>query len=280
MSTARRRRFRRSLTLALFALGGLTVGLMLFGERLTSSLKVSDGTGPVSEAAYRAASRFHWQQIGGITADDSFHETEPAFDPQSKALYFARQQSGTGWDLFCGDLVNNRLTDVSALFELNSAEDDSDPAFTDGGATLLFASNRPGGKGGFDLYLCERSRTGWSAPRPLSDANSVHDDREPTLDASGSRLVFASNRLAEDAVRYDLFECHRTETGWSDPVLLLPFGDDATSEQRSPELSADGRFLYFTSDAPRSPHPAIPEQSRKTPCARALSDRPAPSDPA
>lgn len=41
---------------------------------------------------------------------------------------------------------------------VNSAFDDTQPAFSQNGRTLLFASNRPGGSGQLDLYMITRKR--------------------------------------------------------------------------------------------------------------------------
>lgn len=63
---------------------------------------------------------------------------------------------------------------------------------------LIFASNRSGGMGGFDLYLCERSLQSpsldFSFPQNLGKRqNSAGDEISPALSANGQWLYFASN---------------------------------------------------------------------------------------
>lgn len=67
-----------------------------------------------------------------------------------------------------------------------------------GRATLYFASDRPGGRGGMDLYVSEQREvsdpTGFSAALPLGNSiNTVSDEITPFYDAERQMLYFASN---------------------------------------------------------------------------------------
>jgi outer membrane protein OmpA-like peptidoglycan-associated protein len=60
--------------------------------------------------------------------------------------------------------------------------------------TLIFSSNRPGGKGGYDLYLSRLSDLGnWSAPVPLNFVNTDQDDQSPSISAQGDLMYFTNN---------------------------------------------------------------------------------------
>ena len=112
--------------------------------------------------------------------------------------------------------------------------------------TLYFASDRPGGAGGFDLYVATRATAGV----PFDDAvnlaalNSGMDDGAPSISASGLRLYFQSARegarglyVAERAAETDTFT---TST-------RISIGLSSVS---APDISADERALYFASDDP------------------------------
>ncbi|MDR0712821.1 MAG: PKD domain-containing protein [Bacteroidales bacterium] len=79
-------------------------------------------------------------------------------------------------------------------FEHNSAEYvTAHPAVSKDGNRLFFASNMPGGFGGFDIYCCERTGTGWSQPVNLgADVNSAANELYPFLQ-SDRQLFFASS---------------------------------------------------------------------------------------
>jgi hypothetical protein len=59
----------------------------------------------------------------------------------------------------------------------------------------VFASNRPGGPGGYDLYCANRHDGRWQAPRPLP-FNTAADEFRPSLLVIGDArfLIFSSNR--------------------------------------------------------------------------------------
>lgn len=68
----------------------------------------------------------------------------------------------------------------------------------DGRATLYFASDRPGGRGGMDLYVSEQLRASdpmaFAAAQPLGgNLNTVSDEITPFYDAERQEFYFASN---------------------------------------------------------------------------------------
>lgn len=66
------------------------------------------------------------------------------------------------------------------------------PFLTSDGTQLYFASDRPGGFGGFDIYVCDYRGKEWTKPRNLGPLiNSAKDELFPYLD--GDMLFFSSN---------------------------------------------------------------------------------------
>lgn len=62
------------------------------------------------------------------------------------------------------------------------------------GQTLIFASDRSGGKGGLDLYRCTLEGGEWSAPENLgAPVNTEADEDYPNFSPDGKYLYFASN---------------------------------------------------------------------------------------
>ncbi|MBE0646495.1 MAG: OmpA family protein [Bacteroidales bacterium] len=69
------------------------------------------------------------------------------------------------------------------------------PALSSDGRTLVFSSDKPGGKGGMDVYYCTIQPDGsWSEPVNLGLVNTSENEIFPSFDASGN-LYFASNGL-------------------------------------------------------------------------------------
>jgi len=80
---------------------------------------------------------------------------------------------------------------------LNSGSDDKCPFIN--GKVLVFASNRPGGYGGYDLYYSRRVNETWSEPQNFGEKiNTTADEFRPiVLMISGftnDLMIFSSNR--------------------------------------------------------------------------------------
>ncbi len=86
-----------------------------------------------------------------------------------------------------------QLTD---LFEYNDiGYNTAHPALRSDGNVLVFSSDRPGGKGGMDLYYCvKQSNNDWSEPINIVAVNTIENEIFPVWDEL-DKLFFASNGL-------------------------------------------------------------------------------------
>jgi OmpA-OmpF porin, OOP family len=101
---------------------------------------------------------------------------------------------------------------------------------------LIFASNRPGGSGGFDLYEAALDANGnASAVTNLGPGiNTASDEQAPSFHAPSSTLVFSSNgRIGMGG--YDFYYSKWTNGGYAEPVN---FGHPVNSVKDD---------IYFTS---------------------------------
>lgn len=99
-------------------------------------------------------------------------------------IYFSKK-SGYYWSMpeSVGDHINK------------SDSWESQPSISANGDRLYFASNRKGGVGGIDIYVCTRlEKGGWSDPRNLGpDINTPKDEKSPFIHSDGQTLYFSSN---------------------------------------------------------------------------------------
>ena len=109
-------------------------------------------------------------------------------------------------------------------FQFNS-EDYScaHPALTPDGNRLYFSSDMPGTIGGMDLWFCNRTSTGWSAPQNLgSSINTKGNEVFPSV-ADANTLYFSSNGH-EGIGGLDLYSTKDSDGIFSKPVNLgVPF---------------------------------------------------------
>jgi len=93
------------------------------------------------------------------------------------------------------------------------------PALRNDGRMLVFSSDKPGGKGGMDLYYCSKlPDSTWSEPVNISVLNTSGNEIFPTFDATGN-LYFSSNVLP-GLGGLDLFVSKTDGSNFSAPVNL------------------------------------------------------------
>lgn len=91
------------------------------------------------------------------------------------------------------------------------------------GKTLIYSTERSGGKGNSDLWVTQLTEKGWTAPKNLGEAvNTGEDEKWPFIAADGKTLYFSSDGHFGFGGS-DLFMVKRlddTWTNWSEPVNL------------------------------------------------------------
>ena len=120
------------------------------------------------------------------------------------------------------------------------------------GQTLLWGStDRPGGPGGWNIWMSRRSGTTWSAPVPApfdSDAN----DFDPAFTADGKLVYFFSNRPG-GAGGDDIYRVAVTGETFGDVEHLGP-EINTPGDEWAPSPSPDGSSLLFASNRPKAKH--------------------------
>lgn len=111
------------------------------------------------------------------------------------------------------------------------------------GQRIVFASDRSGGSGGWDLWQAELRDSRWQAPQPLA-LNSTADDLDPYFSHDGRWLLFASDRdgaMALYRVAIDADGRFGAAERWQETGVR--------AAERGAALSADGQRLLFARQA-------------------------------
>lgn len=117
----------------------------------------------------------------------------------------------------------------------------------DGRTALWFSRNRPGGPGGYDIWLSRRTRAGWGAATP-APFNSPTRDFDPAYSPDGRFIYFSSDRpgsLGGD----DIYRVALTGTGFG-PTEHLGSTVNSAANEWAPMPSPDRARLLFSSDRP------------------------------
>lgn len=114
---------------------------------------------------------------------------------------------GSPSDIYFAFKTKTRYKDLEELGTVvNTKYDEWGATLSKNEDTLFFASDRPGGFGGFDIYMTFQLPDGtWGIPQNLgAPINTPYDEVLPQVSASGCELIFAGNG-AESMGNYDLF---------------------------------------------------------------------------
>jgi outer membrane protein OmpA-like peptidoglycan-associated protein len=145
------------------------------------------------------------------------HEGPLTFEKDYKTVYLSRNDNRrrSGKARYAANYVDYMKIYTSTLspkgwskpkaMALNLKESDAcHPALSPDGNQLYFSSNRPGGFGGMDLYVCEKANGKWGKPVNLgAKVNSAKNDAFPYVHTDG-KFYFSSDR-EEGKGGYDIY---------------------------------------------------------------------------
>ncbi|MBL8767817.1 MAG: PD40 domain-containing protein [Planctomycetes bacterium] len=229
---------------------GFFAAYLRFRPYLGQVERWSDGANVVDDAWANRIRHAIWDTPFVVDGEVNTPEAEsrPTLSHDGRLLVFASGKAGLNQELYVAELQDGAATRVTALAAANSGFDDAAPAF--GADALWFASNRPGGAGGFDLYRMPYRDGVFGTPEPIVGAlATAADETDPAPMPDGS-VVFASNReRARKVADFDLYRARRATPGVDGGWQVERFDAlNSPADDREPATTADGRVLYFASN--------------------------------
>ncbi len=176
-----------------------------------------------------------------VELSSMYHEGPVCFDRTAEIVYFSRNAMIDGKEKIAKDkqqkmrlYVSKKTAGVWSEPEplpFNTNEfDDCHPAISIDGDKLFFASNRPGGLGGMDIFVAYKVGESWSEPVNLGPGvNTPGNDAFPFIHADNT-LYFSSDGQKDRKGGFDLYYVIPEGTQWTKPINMgEPFntgGDD------------------------------------------------------
>ncbi|HEY4299890.1 MAG TPA: hypothetical protein VGM73_03380 [Candidatus Didemnitutus sp.] len=188
-----------------------------------------------------------WTEFAAVPFGSKFRFChEPFLSADNRRLYFTAEgdKAGNVRDLWMTERTPTGWGEPSRL----PAPINSDAAEFYFGqssdSTIVFASNRPGGQGDFDLYHAQNSADGTlRAVNFGAPINTPGPEYDPCISPDGRTLVFASARSG--LPNLDLYVSFRgDDRSWTTP-LPLKGNVNTPANEYAPALSPDGRYLFF-----------------------------------
>ncbi len=131
-------------------------------------------------------------------------------DPEAWAATIREDPFARHYDMYKAAATPRGFGDAQYLEHLSTPFDEGSPAISPVGDFLYFASNRPGGTGGFDLYRGRLLKGQVEDIESLGESvNTARNELDPALSMGGFRLHFSSDRLQDDGEsekhQYDVY---------------------------------------------------------------------------
>jgi outer membrane protein OmpA-like peptidoglycan-associated protein/tetratricopeptide (TPR) repeat protein len=199
-----------------------------------------------------------WQPARAVSEINT-HENEGAqtLSADGRILFFTacNRRGGAGsCDIYYSIKKGDKWsTPLNAGPGLNTVYWEAQPSFSSDGRFLYFASNRPGGKGGRDIWKAEFLGAGsdgylkWKKPVNLGDSiNTPGNETSPFIHA-GNRDFYFSSDYHTGMGGYDLFVSQVTsDTVYSAP-RNLGYPINTMKDEQGLYISADGLTAFFSS---------------------------------
>ncbi len=168
--------------------------------------------------------------------NEKYHDAAAALSADGQTLYLYRDNGKSKGDFYMSTRgtantddkkktkKSNIKTDVFSKpkklnDKINTKYQETALCLSEDGNTMYFASDRPGGKGGLDIYKSKKEGNDWGAPVNVAEINTEYDDDAPFLSFDGKTIYFSSK--GHDTMGgYDVFKSQDENGKWGKPENL------------------------------------------------------------
>jgi outer membrane protein OmpA-like peptidoglycan-associated protein/Tol biopolymer transport system component len=196
-----------------------------------------------------------WQerQPLGPPINTSYNEGAQSISPDGRYLFYTLCNTDFGYgscDLYWAKRIGDRWSRARNFGPpVNTKFWESQPTIAPDGKTIYFASNRPGGEGGIDIWKTEMVEEGvFTTPENLGKIiNTKYDETAPFIHADGRTLYFVSDGHPGFGGRDIFFSSLSHDNQWQTPVNLgTPI--NTPDDEINIVINAAGTTGYFSSD--------------------------------
>lgn len=186
-----------------------------------------------------------------------FHDGPATLSPDGKTMYFTRSdyyrfrlnkddKSTSHLMLYRAEQQSDGSWGNVSSFAYNGYDFSAGhAALSSDGSRLYYVSDMPGGIGGTDIYVCERTSEGWGLPRNLGPkVNTAANEMFPVM--RNDTMYFASNGH-RSLGGLDIFRTTLSEGEWTQPENLN-YPVNTTYDDFGFILLPDGRSGYLSSN--------------------------------
>ena len=149
----------------------------------------------------------------GDAVNSDRNDYDPVLSVDGKQLFFStNRDSGTeeDYDIYCSKKDKTGKWSKAEKVQVNTKLNEWEPAISVDGKSLYFTSNRPGGKGGYDIWVSHFRNGKWQKAVNLGNGvNGAGDELDPAVSGNGTTLYFVSNRKGGQG-SFDIWRARRS----------------------------------------------------------------------
>lgn len=182
----------------------------------------------------------------GPTVNTTGQDALAGISADAQTLYIYHGENGG--DIYESHLNGNTWSDPKPLGGKINTHHEQSVSLAPDNKTLYFASDRPGGYGGSDIYMSVADANGvWGDPKNLGPVvNTKYNDGEMSIQPDGITMYFSSeghNTMGG----YDIFKTTKNDSGkWTTPVNM-GYPINGPDDDIFYTVASDGKHAYFSS---------------------------------
>lgn len=209
-------------------------GLLVAGERSADPGRSNPWNGASFLDLYRTRRNtlVNWTEAEPLKGDvnGAYHEGPAVLSRDGRTIYFTRSnylrarlhkddRNTSHLKLFRATVDSTgKWQDIRAFAHNGETFSTGHPALSTDGRTLYFASDRPGGLGGSDIWRCRWENGGWGTPQNLGPTvNTAGNELFPVI--NGEVLHFSSTAHM-NLGGLDILETREVNGQWTEPRNL------------------------------------------------------------
>ena len=181
-----------------------------------------------------------------------YAESNPVMKLDNSLLFFSSRRSldknnnnqpGTENIYYVTKTSDGKWSEIKP-FPYNSKYDEEPMAISSDGHTLYLMIDK---KNNADIYISHFKDSAWSKPEPFKEINTKYNENGFTISNDGNEIYFSSDRPG-GVGGFDIYYLKKNTDGkWGKPQNI-GLTINTPSNEVFPNLSPDGKSLYFSSD--------------------------------